>query len=163
MYLTTFNKNSEENLNSTELVADVVANVMGELGYSRIALSSEALNETSVKVDVVMNDIKGYSPDMVTLCFAAQFKKGSADKDAMQKYADVRAAPLKKHGGKVLVCGVLGRSPIWDFDGIELIQFPAQENLQALMGDPDYSGSPEVKEASAVFGGNFSLSAVKVV
>lgn len=74
---------------------------------------------------------------------------------AMRTYVDARRPALERHGGRLVLSALSERNATWEFDGMEIIDFPRPDGVQALMGDEDYL--TRTKQASAVFAGSFAM------
>lgn len=159
MYLTLSDQAQSASTPSERLHAKVTASVMGNQVAHFVTVSKTSPGPSSVPVTPVLSDLvhdKGTS--VLFIAFQLQTGKGEPE---LRRYVEARAPALAKHGGKVLMSGLTPRRDGWQFDGFELVQFPAPDTIRTLMGDPDYR-NPTIQKLSSVFTGSMAMMHVAV-
>lgn len=128
----------------------------GELPADTLAVTGEArdgaLRLTPVADDLAQPIDRGRSLVMVAFQFGIPAEQRQT---AMKAYVDAREPALSRHGGRLVLSALSDRSAGWDFDGIEILDFPRPDGVQALMGDEDYRA--RTRQAGAVFSGSFAM------
>lgn len=150
MYITGIDETKDSN--GLLGLGTVKSTMLGELPVSAIAISKEKLADKSAAVTSTLIDLdsESYSEKETTFAFAF---KADGDSAAFQRYIDARKPALEKYNARELLSCMTERTKEWDYDTFELIQFPEEQAIGALMSDPFYIESPDVQESTKIFGG----------
>ncbi|MGP0172638.1 DUF1330 domain-containing protein [Pseudomonas sp. NCHU5208] len=136
--------------------ARVNGTLFGQISASYLQLSKTMNNDEGIAVDTVHSDLPVTANDSRALLLVAFQFHDQPQRDALARYAADREPALSKHGGRVVFSAITERAEDWEFDGMEIIDFPSVETIQQLMADPDYRN--RTAESSQVFGGAFAVA-----
>lgn len=156
MFMTITKDANARNNNGMLFQAKVAQIMFGDLSVSNIALSQQRTSAKDVELTPVASDLENVlAPDKSWVFVAFQFND-RPNAAALKRYIEDRQPALDNHGGRVFLSGVTTRSSGWQYDGVELIEFPQPDSAQALMQDPDYL--KRTAQSSAVFGRAFAMA-----
>lgn len=137
------------------LSATVGSVMMGQITAQNIHVYGNSDNE-GIALDVVKEDLaEQIVVDRSLLMVAFQFKQ-TPNAGELKQYVDDRNPALSKHEGRVVLSCVTERSDDWQFDGLEIIDFPRPDTIQQLMQDDDYRS--RTVDSGSVFGGAFAVA-----
>lgn len=140
----------------TLFAAKISKLMFGDLVGNYINLSDSPKTEQSLLLLPVLSQItKSSNPNSSYVFVAFQMQQPATASD-LKNYVDDRHSALEKHGGRVQVSALTERNESWVYDGLELIEFPAADTVQALMADPDYR--QRTATSSQVFKGAFAMA-----
>lgn len=159
MYLTLSDQAQSASLPPERLHAKVTATVMGNLAANYVTVSRTSPTPSSLPVTSVLDNLV-HDTGSAVLLIAFQLDAGKGEPE-VRRYVEARAPALARHGGKVLMSGLTPRRDDWQYDGFELVQFPAPDTIRTLMGDPEYR-TPSIQELSKIFTGSFAMLHVAV-
>ncbi|MBZ4418396.1 DUF1330 domain-containing protein [Myxococcus sp. RHSTA-1-4] len=159
MYLTLSDQAQPASIPPERLHAKVTATVMGNLAANFVTVARTLPDPSAVPVTPVLANLV-HDPGTAVLFIAFQLDAGKGEPE-VRRYVEARAPALARHGGKVLMSGLTPRRGGWQFDGFELVQFPAPDTIRNLMGDPEYR-TPAIQELSKIFTGSFAMLQVAV-
>ncbi|MFT6897257.1 MAG: hypothetical protein ACJA13_001663 [Paraglaciecola sp.] len=135
------------------LNATVGSVLMGQIDTQNIQVFNSG---EGIALDVVKEDLASQiGVDRSLLMVTFQFKL-TPNAGELKQYVDDRNRALCKHQGRVVLSCVTERSDDWQFDGLEIIDFPGPDTIQKLMQDDDYRNS--TADSGSVFGGDFAVA-----
>jgi uncharacterized protein (DUF1330 family) len=140
----------------TLFAAKISKLMFGDLEGKYINLSLDPKTKQSILLQPVLSQIKKPSNPNSSYVFVAFQMQQPATASDLKNYVEDRHPALEKHGGQVQVSGLTERTQSWLYDGLELIEFPAADTVQALMADPDYR--QRTATSSQVFKGAFAMA-----
>lgn len=142
---------------STIVAAKVAQTFFGKLPSNDISIHREATGAAALAITPIADDLStALSADKASIFVAFQIGHGHDGKQALGQYVQDRQPVLEKHGGRVYLSALTPRVEGWAFDGIELIEFPRPDTVQALMSDAEYR--QRTASSSAVFSGDFAMA-----